>query len=138
MTESVKNDEIRGHSRSLLILLRDKKNQLQLALRNNDVIGCSKCSDYSEDPFLDKRITAKRGQLSITQYFDIGFHPSLSIYAFRYQPKTKQFKTILAKHIRYEQTDSGRYQRHVSNHVQEFGVTLKDFNPQWLKATVLK
>lgn len=137
VTEDVNTDAIRGNLRTLTILLRDKTNHLYAALSNPNIIACSKCSVFAEepfDPFINRRIMVKRGQFTIVQNFDIAFYPSISMYSFRYESKKQQFKTVMAKHIRYELLDSGRYKKHITNHIQAFGTTLNKFDPQWSKA----
>ena len=122
-----------GHTRSLIVFLTNKDNNSLKTIRNDNVIACSKCSNFDPffDPFFDRRISIKSGKLSIVQNFDVRFHPSVAIYEFKYQPKERRFKTIKAKHAIYELAETGKYVLHLTDHIQEYGNTLEKFNPRW-------
>ena len=132
--ESIADDQEYGHARTLLVFLRNKKNILEQVVKNNNVIACSKCSNYEPypDPLSNGEITLGKGMITITQYFDIRFNPSFSIYKFKYQPKTHKFKTIMVRNIVFKlKQPEGEYRKYISNHVAQYGKSLDDFNPDW-------
>ena len=129
-------DSSMTRSRRLLILLRNNNGQLISSQINNNVIACSNCGLYGDDPFLADGLSIEHGQIHIKQYFDLGFHPSVALYRFKYDVKSNDFKTVLARHIMYSPKESGNgYDRRVTNHIQEYGDTLATFNPHWVAYT---
>ena len=124
-----------GRKRTLYIFMNENNIRLNEIVRNNNIIACSKCSnfEFQADPFAQRKFLVSRdGIITIIQYFDIKFYASMAIYKFSYSSRSRKFKTISAKHILYELTDSGRYRRHISNHINEFGKYLDIFDPKWI------
>lgn len=133
VTENGAEDGKYGYRRTLFVFLNDRNKRLHEIVRNDNVIACSKCSSFEPepDPFADRNISVAGNKILITQNFDIRFHPSVAVYKFTYRPKTQTFKTVSAKHVLYELAENGKYKRHISNHVSQFGKSLDVFNPDW-------
>ncbi|SFS18912.1 protein of unknown function [Dyella sp. OK004] len=96
--------------------------------RNNNIIACSTCGDFLDDPFGDHLVDLTPGHMKIEQIHG-GHHPSSADYTFVYDRAAQQWRVVSASRTRFG--DAGEGAKKVEKLQLPSDTLLTDFDPQW-------